>query len=492
MKTFLDNILTNLSLFEERNAFCINETFYSFKEFKQKVAGITAQLKSKNLPKQTPIGVVTTDTLESYASIISLWLNGMIFVPISPENAKDRNVSCIKQAKVNYILSPTLSEAEIVDSRQIEVIETASLTADKELENLNTDPDNNLYILFTSGSTGTPKGVPITLKNLDSFVSAFYSIGYPINEEDRFLQIFDFTFDVSVQSYVLPLVKGACIYTVPQTEIKFMGALKILKNHKITFAKLVPSTLNYFKPYFNRIDLPFLKYSLFSGEALPYQLAQEWSKCVPNASIENHYGPTEATIDCTSYIMNSSEEESHQGTMSIGKAFKGIDAQIIDENNNFINSNDQGELIISGNQVTKGYLDNPTKNKEALIKLNNQTYYRTGDIVYRNNEGNIFYCGRMDNQLQIQGYRVELGEVEFHIKKLIPNKNIAVASYTESDALFLTLFIEGEQDFDLDLFKNNLKENLPHYMLPKKINFITEFPLTTSGKTNIKQLKELV
>ena len=490
MSSILDSILSNLSTHKSRNAFYINEQYYFYSDLAQKVSGISETLKG--IPSQSTVGVITTDSLETYASIIALWFNGLVFVPISPANAPKRNESCIQQAGVQHLLTPTLIDAEIIEKKDLELITTSNLFSESKIENANTNVNNVLYILFTSGSTGTPKGVPINLKNLNSFVDAFYSIGYPITEEDRFLQIFDFTFDVSVQSYVLPLVKGACIYTVPQTEIKFMSALKILKNHQITFAKLVPSTLNYFKPYFNRIDLPHLKYSLFSGEALPYSIAKEWSNCVPNATVENHYGPTEATIDCTYYKMNSSKDESHQGIMSIGKAFNDIEAQIIDAKNEFIYSEEQGELIINGDQVTAGYLNNPEKNKESFITLNNKTFYRTGDLVFKNKKGNIFYCGRKDNQIQIQGYRVELGEVEFQIKELLPEKNIAVSSYIESDALFLVLFIEGEQDFKIEDFSVKLKNKLPHYMVPKRIKFVTSFPLTTSGKTNIKELKDFI
>lgn len=488
--SILDTILSNLTTFSNRNAFFINEQFYTYADLLKRIASISEQLLK--LPTQSNVGVITTDNLDTYASIIALWFNNLVFVPLSPTNAKERNQNNIEQANIKIVLSPTKNASEIIDTNAVDVIETIDLISNSDVINKNTTPENLLYILFTSGSTGTPKGVPISLKNLDAFVNAFYSIGYPITEQDRFLQIFDFTFDVSVQSYILPLVKGASIYAVPQTEIKFMGALKILKTHKITFAKLVPSTLNYFKPYFNRIDLPHLKYALFSGEALPYNIAKEWQKCVPNASIENHYGPTEATIDCLYYKMDSSFKESHQGIMSIGKPFKNIDAQIINEENSIIHTSEQGELIINGAQVTSGYIKNPIKNKEAFININGITYYKTGDIVFKNDEGNYFYCGRKDNQLQIQGYRVELGEIEFQLKKLIPHKNILITSYTESDALFLILFIEGEKDFDIESLKQKLKKILPHYMLPKRIKFVNVFPLTTSGKTNIKQLKELV
>lgn len=490
MSNFLNTIAKNLDTYQSKNAFCIKEQFYTYKEFAKKIAGISEQLAG--LSTQSNVGVVTTDSLESYASIFALWFNNLVFVPLSPANANERNLNNIEQASISTVLSPTKVDAENLGVKGLNVIETNSLNSNVEVKNNNSTPGNLLYILFTSGSTGTPKGVPISLNNLDAFVNAFYNIGYPINDEDRFLQIFDFTFDVSVQSYVLPLVKGASIFTVPQTEIKFMSALKILTNHQITFAKLVPSTLHYFKPYFNRINLSHLKYSLFSGEALPYDLAKEWGRCVPNATVENHYGPTEATIDCLYYKMGENNIESHQDVMSIGFPFDGIDAQIINDKNQFLNKDEQGELVINGHQVTSGYINNSEKNKESFIEIGSKNYYKTGDIVFKNDDNNFFYCGRIDNQIQIQGYRVEIGEVEFQIKKILPKKNIIVAAFTINEALSLALFIEGIEDFNLEEFEVKLRKNLPHYMLPKTIKFVAKFPLTTSGKTSVKELKSIL
>lgn len=487
MSNFLNTIVSNFSTYQSEYAFCINDQFYTYKELAQKIAGISEQLTE--IPIQSNVGVITTDSIETYASIFALWFNNLVFVPISPANAKERNLNNIAQANISTILTPNKTATEIVDLTTLKVIQTNQLKSNIKVKNNNRTPKNLLYILFTSGSTGSPKGVPISLENLNAFVNAFYNIGYPINNEDRFLQIFDFTFDVSVQSYVLPLVKGASVYTVPQTEIKFMSALKILTTHQITFAKLVPSTLNYFKPYFDRINLPYLKYSLFSGEGLPYNLAKEWCKCVPNASVENHYGPTEATIDCLYYKMGNNIKESHQDVMSIGIPFNGIEAKISDVNNQFLGNNEQGELIVCGKQVTSGYLNNPEKNKESFIEIDGKTYYKTGDIVFKNSDNNFFYCGRIDNQIQIQGYRVELGEIEFQIKKILPKKNSIVTAFTINEVLSLALFIEGNKDFNIEEFELKLRKNLPHYMLPKTIKFVAKFPLTTSGKTDIKELK---
>ena len=184
----------------------------------------------------------------------------------------------------------------------INVIATADAKSDEELQYKENINNNELaYILFTSGSTGKPKGVPISRGNLASFVSAFWNIGFKMNEEDRCLQCFDLTFDLSVMSYLIPLIVGASVYTIPYGVVKYVVIPEILEDFDVTVALMAPSTINYLKSYLYELELPKLRYSLFCGEALRDDVTYEWSKSVLNAEIYNVYGPTEDTIFCTYY-----------------------------------------------------------------------------------------------------------------------------------------------------------------------------------------------
>ncbi|MDG1475947.1 MAG: AMP-binding protein [Vicingaceae bacterium] len=487
-QSILDTILSNLTTYSKENAFYINEQFYTYSDLSQKVAGISEAIKE--IPQQSTVGVITTDSIETYASIIALWLNGLIFIPVSPANAKDRNENSLKQAEAKHILTPTTKDAKLIDSANFNIIETSSLSAFATIENKNKDENNILYILFTSGSTGTPKGVPINLKNLDAFIHSFIKIGYEINAKDKFLQIYDLSFDASAHCYTLPLFLGACAYTIPPKEVKYLYAYKLMKKHELTFVKMPPSTLSYLKPYFPKINLPLLKYTCFGGEALQSSLVNDWKKCAPSTEIHNVYGPTEATINCFSYT--SDLPKHYNNIVAIGKPMDGIEAIVINENNSLLSENKKGELCISGNQITAGYWKNELKNEESFIAINGKTYYKTGDIVYTDNEGDYFYCERLDNQVQIQGYRVELGELEHHSRNLTQlTQVVALAKKSSNNTNQLFLFLENYKG-SIEELKIDISKKVPNYMVPQQIITIPSFPITTSGKIDRNQLKELL
>jgi len=355
-----------------------------------------------------------------------------------------------------------------------------------------------MYILFTSGSTGVPKGVPINRRNLNHFMDAFFANDYSMNEDDKFLQMFDFTFDVSVQCYVLPLCIGASIHTVPLEEIKSFSIYKILEKHQITVAKMVPSVIAFLRPYFPKIKLPHLKYSLFSGEALYHEIVAEWAKCVPNAIIQNYYGPTEATIDCLYFTWepNIQSDKIYNGVVTIGKPFGDTKALVLGHDGLVITDDSKGELCVSGNQVTTGYLNLPDKNKTSFITLKYDgedcRFYRTGDLVCKDRDGDYLYCGRIDHQVQVQGYRVELGELENKAKLITGNIQIAaVAKEKTPGNMQLFLFLEN-CSIENNQIISHLQEVLPFYMQPAKIIRMESFPLTASGKINRNQLADLI
>ncbi|MGM0933390.1 MAG: amino acid adenylation domain-containing protein [Bacteroidota bacterium] len=472
------------------NAFCINEEFFKYEDFAKSISKIRDSLQKQRVVSKN-IGLVVNDDLETYASIFAIWLEGLAYVPLHPHQPIERNIEIIGQADVSLILDSSLDNKY----EKFKKINTSELVFIKFNLEINEIEDSELaYILFTSGSTGKPKGVSITRENVGAFMKSFFEVGFDITENDRCLQAFDLTFDVSVQSYLVPLTRGACTFTIPHDQIKFSYIYGLLEDHKITFGSMAPSMLRYLRPYFDEIEIPSMRYIILTAEASPVELVDEWKKCVPNARLFDFYGPTEATIYCTYYeIHRNIDIKSLNGMYSIGKAMNGVEAMILTDGDFTKKPGIKGELCVAGYQVTPGYWKNDSKNKDSFIikKINGNElrFYRTGDSCYFDDDGDLLLYGRIDHQVKIQGYRIELGEIEYQVRDYLNETNaVAVDFINNTSNTELALFIENK-DVNNDDLKKHLSTKLPSYMIPTKIILLEQFPINTSGKVDRNKLK---
>lgn len=478
----------------ERNALCINEEFYTYNQLNQKATAVAAWLRQQN-PQRKPVGIIADDKFDTYAAICGILFSGAAYVPILPSYPKDRSQSIIGQAGIEIVLSPLpYSQLENTLNPGNNVVEISSIPGfDEKYELPPVAQDDNAYILFTSGSTGLPKGVPLTHQNLWAFMDSFFALGYSITEEDRFLQMFDLTFDLSVMSYMAPLLKGACVYTVPPEAIKYTYIYTLLEDHELTFTLMVPSILSYLRPYFSDINLPRLRHSLFCGEALYADIVNEWQQCVPNALVQNVYGPTEATIFCLTYDCMPGRTKEYNGMVCIGQPMKNAGAIVVDENNRPVPQGMKGELCLSGGQVTPGYINNPQKNAEVFFELDGTRYYRTGDIAFMDEDGDFMYSGRADYQVKVKGgFRVELNEIEAHARNYTGLSGVAAVAYANHIGIAqIFLYLENYSG-DVEEVNNYLKTKMPDYMLPETIFSISVFPLNNNGKVDRKALAAML
>ena len=240
---------------------------------------------------------------------------------------------------------------------------------------------------------------------------------------------------------------------------------------------------------------PWLRLSLFCGEALPVEIVGHWALAAPNSVIENIYGPTELTIACTAYRWDNTEspDECAQGIVPIGKPFDGMRALIVDEQLREVEHGRDGELLMTGPQLGLGYWQDGEKTRQAFVSVagKNGTYYRTGDRVRRPWPGEaLVYLGRLDNQIKVLGHRVELGEVEAAVRQVSGLEGVVALGWptTESGADGIEVFLETDS-FDTDALIGRLKEKLPAYMLPRNVLLLRRFPLNANGKYDRKALQ---
>jgi non-ribosomal peptide synthetase component F len=322
-------------------------------------------------------------------------------------------------------------------------------------------------------------------------MDSFWKTGITITEEDRCLQVFDLTFDVSVQSYLVALTRGACVYTVPYGQVKYLYAASLIQEHKITFGAMAPSMLTYLRPYFDEFDATSMRTTILTAEACPVDLMEDWYKCAKNTEIYDFYGPTEATIYCTYYkLTRGGNNLSLNGIISIGKPMANVQAIIMREDGSLVDGQEKGELCVAGEQVTPGYWNNPEKNESSFFMHDGQRYYHTGDLCYWETTGDIMYSGRIDQQAKIQGFRVELGEIEHHAREFYSKEYrvVAIAFDNAQKLTEIALFIESAEQ-DAQVLLAHLRSKMPHYMIPSRIIFEPNFPLNKSEKIDRNTLK---
>lgn len=490
LEQILNPILSNLQTKKNKNAFCIEDIHFTYGEFAETISNIRSLIHERSV-KNKCVGLVTNNDLETYASIIALWLDGYCYVPLHIKQPIDRCEDIINQVGIDTILD----SSKKTRYRDNLVVNTKSARhAPSNLIPVNGISEDNLaYILFTSGSTGKPKGVALSRKNIATFVDSFWKSGIHLDSSDKCLQCFDLTFDVSVQCYLASLISGACAYTVPYGEGKYLQVASLVDEYKLTFAVMAPSMLRYMQPFFTQVDMSSIKQMILTAEACPKNLLETVYKYCKDVELYDFYGPTETTIYCTYYkLYRDTNNKELNGIISIGKPMANCIGLILDDNKNELPTGEKGELCIAGDQVTQGYWKNDEKNASSFfykeVSGSLMRFYHTGDLCFKDEDGDIMYSGRMDNQVKVQGFRIELGEIEYHSREIAKRNTVCVAN-EENGINVLYLFIEGAI-MDTKPIVDYMKSKMPHYMIPSHIQFIETFPLNNSDKIDRPRIKK--
>jgi len=472
--------------YEDRPAICAGTDSYSYKSLRIFV-GEVMQLILRDASNEETLAVADQNDVFTYAALLAINLLGKTAVPLNLHAPEVRNRAVLQAAGVRTILSSNplvLSGFDVIDSR-------VSGESRKSLPEPVDSSQAPAYILFTSGSTGTPKGVPVSNGNLNAFFNYFLTQpAFHFGPEDRFLQTYDITFDVSVFCAFTPLFSGGCLCLLPRKGFTYLEIPQVLASAGITVLSMVPSTLHYLQPHFSSLRFEKLRLSFFSGDRLLHSLTAGWSQCVPHARIFNCYGPTETTIVCTSYEWKEKEAaaDSFQDVVPIGKPFPGMVGLIETDS-----ETDGGELCLSGEQVIKSYLHGVRKEQffESYKTGSLQVFYRTGDRVKKNKNGDWLFLGRTDQQLKINGYRIEPGEVEEALRQVTGNRMCAVAGM-EGPAGLQVMYAFTEGDAEEHLLLSALRALLPAPFIPKRIIAVEKMPLNSNGKIDRQELRKFV
>jgi amino acid adenylation domain-containing protein len=353
-------------------------------------------------------------SFEYIVSVIALLRLGATFVPIPIDLPKKRIEGILKDLEPKLIISASselASTYSVIDLKLDDILSMEEL--DKNL-NLTTDPNQAAYILFTSGSTGVPKGVEVSLASLANYLVEAINL-YSRGQEVNMPFFTSIGFDLTITSIFLPLISGGAIHIYPEGKSgPDVSVLEVVKNSQINIIKLTPS-------HARIVEESSLKHSnirtvIFGGENLETNLAKAFqANLMEGAEIFNEYGPTEATVGC---IVHKYELSDNASSVAIGKPISGCYFYILDEGLNPVPQGVKGNLYLGGAVLAKGYYKNPQRTAESFIPnpfQEGQKIYKTGDLVRMNATGILEYFGRVDEQIKLNGVRIESAELEILI-----------------------------------------------------------------------------
>ncbi|MGK0367419.1 MAG: D-alanine--poly(phosphoribitol) ligase subunit 1 [Thermoproteota archaeon] len=479
--------LNSVEKFPNYPAITIDNNWQTYNELFDLSAQIAKEIEGIDSPL---IGIYTDNNLHTYAGILAILMCGKGFVPLNHKFPDHRLKSILTQLNLTEVIGCKSSENRITNLNSGTAyfpIDSLS-NSQKTLNNTFPRKTNSAYVLFTSGSTGIPKGIPISFENFDGLLDGINE-RWKVNSSDIVLQAFELSFDVSLANIFLTFQAGAHLVVTSFDGITAINSYKSILDHKVTFAILPPSSISYLKKFklLKDVKIPSVHTTVFTGEALFYENVREWKIGAPNSKIRNAYGPTEGTVWSLEHLLDENEINEVSGSCPIGTPLKHIAMEVDSSSSSSI---DQGELCISGVQIFDGYINNSERTAKVLVRKKNGTvFYKTGDLVKKDENGIIHYINRLDNQVQINGFRVELGEIEFAIKKLTNNSETVVFASEFLESLSLIAVIEKEKE-DIAKLKSNLSKLIPSYMMPRKIHFIDTLPLNSSGKIDRVTLKK--
>ena len=352
-----------------------------------------------------------------------------------------------------------------------------------------TDP---LYIIYTSGSTGNPKGVMTSHLSLMTYINAYSDVMH-IEESDVLGNQSPLDYIAAIRDIYLPLKTGCSTAIIPKEYFMEPNALFDYMNEKKVSSvgwSVSAFTILTSLGAFEETELESLRKICFSGSVMPCKVLRKWQENLPEAHFVNQYGPTEATASCTYYIVDHTVEEDE--VLPIGQAYDNYRVFLIDEHGNESAVGEQGEICVCGPILALGYY-NDKKRTDAAFTLNplNKAYpermYRTGDYGRLDEDGILHFCGRMDRQIKHMGHRVELDEVE-HAANVVEGVAESCVIYNKAKEV-LILFYTG--DCDRRSLALALRDELPGFMVPRKIKKLELLPKLPNGKYDMKKLEEM-
>lgn len=456
------------------------------------------------------IGILATRSIEAYAGILAAGWCGATYVPLNLKWPPQRLIELMRlldltalvaDAHGAALLTPDVIAAApativVADAAtavaapvgtrvtRIGEVDAAPLAAPVAVR-----PDHMAYVIFTSGTTGMPKGVAISCGSLAHYLEQ--TRGWTaLTADDRIAETCDVTFDLTVHNMFLAFEAGASLHLLSPLDMLAPG--RFVRARKCTVWMSVPTLITLMRGTgaLKPGVFPSLRLSIFCGEPLPVGAAQAWAEAAPNGVVENIYGPTEGTVICMRQTLTDPPVVTpRRNILAIGAAYETMQVAIFDAEQNPVPDGTPGEIALSGPQLAIGYYGQPDLTAERFRIIRGERWYLTGDLGVRDVNGVFHHLGRTDNQVKVKGNRIELEEVEMHLRRAAETDLVAVVAWPVENETpqGLVGFVAASGIGGAEI-QARMATTLQRYMVPGRIETVDALPVNINGKVDRKAL----
>ncbi|MEV0787618.1 AMP-binding protein [Streptomyces sp. NPDC050423] len=495
-----DRFLRGLARSPQGVAIRVGDATLTYRELYDRALTWAGSLLAALPERPAAVGVLAGKGVDAYTGILACLFTGVPMVPLQPSFPVLRTLQMLEAAGVQALIVDA-EAATVLEKLRAEGVGLPALldgaAADGAEGRIVPDPAARLahprpvapgdtaYVLFTSGSTGRPKGVPVTHAN-GAHYFGLLDARYDFGPHDVFSQNFDLNFDCAMFDLFCAWGAGAALVPVPAGAYRDLPGFVAEQGVTVWFS--TPSVISLIRRT-GRLTggaLPSLRWSFFAGEAVTCQDVTDWQHAAPGSAVENLYGPTELTITITRHRWSreTSPRIAVAGVVPIGPVHAGHEWMLLGADGEPDAS--EGELCVAGPQLTAGYLD-PADDAGRFLERDGVRYYRTGDRIRLGEEGQLLYLGRLDQQVQVRGVRVELAEIDEALRRCPGVEDGVAVPIPSEQGITLAAFHTGERVPPVVLARE-LSRTLPRAVLPQHFFHIAEFPLNTNRKIDRRAL----
>lgn len=467
----------NVKNMPDQVALVFGEEQLTYRELNSKANHLAYLLKKKGITNEQIVAVMIDPSIEFFVGILAVLKAGGAYLPIDPTYPTERINYILddSQAKVLLVRGNEKVHAQFageiipIDSKGSFIEEVSNVPLINKVTDL-------AYVIYTSGSTGQPKGVMVEHRSLMN-LSSWHVKHFGITKTDRSTKYAGVGFDASVWEIFPYLIAGATIYIIDQETRYDVEKLSQYVTEQAITISFLPTQ---FAEQFMQTDNSALRWLLIGGDKAQQTVNQKYR-------IVNNYGPTENTVVTTSYMVNSEDKK-----IPIGRPIANNQVYILNKEDQLQPIGIPGELCVSGDSLARGYLHRPELTSERFVAnpfAPGELMYKTGDIARWLPDGNIEYLGRLDDQIKIRGYRVELGEIETAILEHESiQETVVLARLDDQNQTYLCAYFVAKESCDVAQLRQYVSKKLPHFMIPAFFTEMTEFPITSNGKVDKKAL----